>query len=285
MQLPSGLSSWWKDHKGAVAAGIVAAAAAGAGVVVTIVTAQHVKSWHWGLAGAAAVLAGIVTFAATSSTKRAQTTTSRALQDAVDAAVAAKVVAEKASGELLDQVKVAEAQRASTAVAMAAVAGALVQLTVTPNTAVYSMTLAAVLIDVLPPTAAPLRITFLARRDNADQGVLEKEFALGHQQEVIWQIAPGSPDAAVAEAFAGPPWDGALLIDDVNKPEYRLVNVLVLSAPDGGVRSYCRAEVRYGSRQFGLLCADSWSDQGLTDADKRVIEAFAGMLAVGLALV
>lgn len=279
----TGIGGWWERYGGPAGAGLLAAVAAGVPIAVALSTSSPVKAWEWPLGACAAVFAGGVAYLTT----RAETTTTQALRDAKDSADAVRERNEQVIGELLAAGKTAEAQRASTATAMAAVAGALGSLMQDSDAdaaSLYPMSLIAVLKEVLPGTAAPLRVTFLSRPDGTDGPLLTRDCAIGHRQETSWEIARGSSDALIAAEFAQLPWEGALLIDDVGKSEYRRVGVLVLCAPDEGVRSYCRAEVRYGTHQFGLLCADSWSDAPLTDSDKRVVEAFAAMLAVGLAL-
>lgn len=278
------VGEWWRRRGGPSLAGALGFAAAAIPIVIVLLLSAQVRWWYWLLAAVAAALAGLVSYG----TSRAERKHERDLAEAVQAAKDAKASAEPINQALLAQLTIAEIQRATTANLMVGLAGALKGV-LRPDTAdrgdslSYERSLLSALYRVMEPALGVVRVAYLARQEGTGPAFRRRE-AVGYHDDTDWKIERNTPDAAVAELFGGPPFNGGLLIDDCSKDEYKVVGVDVLKAPEADVRSYCRADVRYGERQFGLLCIDSWGEAQMTDADKQVIEAFGALLGIGFEL-
>ena len=209
-----------------------------------------------------------------------------------------RAIQEQALRKLREREVVVEVERGTTAAALAAIGAALFRVVADPlRTDDYGRAVLRELYRVLSNRASR-RVLFLQYHGGTNQGLPEpihREdggkpvvftncWSIGEQEHVIWEIRADEDSAKVAKWIMDrePPWKGALLIDDITKPEFIDGGYDVLRPPEREVASYCRAAVTFGDRHLGILCVDCWEPGALSRADRTVIESFAVLLAAGL---
>lgn len=208
-----------------------------------------------------------------------------------------------ASGEVIaelhEQLGKQKVERVAAAESLGALAEAFARYTsASPGEASSLPALEAKVLETLGETLAgadrrflwPLRIAYLESPDETrsnGQAVLlrlQPASAWGASTDISWSISDAPDgDAKVAKDILQrlAPYKEGLLIKDVEEPAYKGMQWLRApeSSSDGPVRSYCRVAVALPDRSWGILCVDTWKETGLSETDKKIVDAFSYILA------